>query len=547
MAPGRFVGSFLIAAMTTIDTRCRGLGDFVSADRQAQLRDMASAFGPVERLTQLYTNAFAAFDAAETLPCPLQRRSATWLLHFFEAFGPARDDAVASMFVGMCQHILLEVLVSSNHELSRRAQNFGTYMTVTRLFLVVVLSETAELSDLRDKIVAREQEDVVRATPSGGLPIGLWLSASEALIDLTGLTQRTATTPQRGDVQVRDRRYRVLDGKGRWWTRAELDAVISTGRKEVFAIDPLLEKVSDLPELVHRLQQAQRRDDEASAGTGAAITKAVDEEFATLLGDLLDENRERTRRVQRDRKIAFGLATFQEAEISKATDVGARLYGIHKLADERLRPMFTDEHAYVQGLRQLTYTEIGRAEMLEFFNFVGVAIIAVFCPPAAFLIGAVQAVGALEEAFEHKGIQHAMLGGEEIITQAQAEAEMWGAVIGAALAFLPEVPGAVRGVARGTKAVVKGEARETAVAAARAAMRRVTAHLAEATAGSLTKAFVREIATGYVLNLALTPAIARVTAAVARQVEVTGGASFSDIPDILGQAISGPTSDRDAP
>lgn len=541
MTPGRFVGSFLISAMAHIDAQCRRLGRSGSGSRLAQLRNMAGAFGAVARLVELYPRVMASFDEAEALPCPLSRRSPTWLLHFFETFGSARVDAVGSMFVAACQDVLLGVLESSEREISRRMINFRAYMTVTRLLLLIMLTETVELTDLRDTLIERERVGFLESqVPSlSWLTDAAWATASQAVLGVYVSERVRPITPSRGTVSLRDGAYRVLDANGRWWSRAELDSVISTGRKQAFGVDPLLEKVADLPDLVHRLQDAQRRDNAASVTAGAVVTAAIDDEFRQLLTDLQKENHTRIRQVRADRTVAFGLATFQEAEVTTSTDIGATLSGIHALADNRLRPLFSDQDAYAEGMRQLAFQEIGRAELMEFFNFVGIAVIAVFCPPAAFLIGAVQAVEGLEQAFEHQGIQRAMLGGDEIISKAQAEAEMWGAVISAALTFLPEVPGVVRGAVGGTTALVKGEAREASIAAARQVMRRVTAHLAEVTAEHFAKAFVREIATMYVLNLALSAAIGRLTTAVAREVEVTGHASMGDLPDLISQAIGG--------
>lgn len=540
LPPGRFVGAFLISAMAHIDKRCRTLGqDEPDAKaRLAQLREMAQAFGPVADLTDLYSHAFAAQDAAEALPCPLSRRSSTWLLHFFGHFGAARNDAVASMFVATCQDVLLETLDSSRLAIEQRLGNFPAYMTVTRLLLLIMLSDTAELSDLREKLVARETSEQLPGTLMAVNPAGAaWFVASSSLLDLvTAPLRDEQAAPKAGDVAYRDGAYRVLDGKGRWWIRAELDAAIATGRQEAFAIDPMLEKVSDVPEVVHRLQQAQLSDSQASGGGALAI----DLEFLKLLNEVRDENVERTTQVRRDRDIAFGLATFQEAEITTSKDVGAKLSGIHQLADRRLRPLFPDEQVYVEAMRRLTATEIGRAELLEFFNLVGLTVLAIFCPPAAFLVGAVQAVEGLRVAFQHVGIQRAMLGGDEIISQAEAEAELWGAVIGAALTFLPEVPSVARTAVSGTRAFVKGETREAAVLAARQAMRRAVTHLGEMTAERFAKAFVRDMVTGYIINLALSAAIGRVTEAVARQVQLTGHASMLDV---FGATISGPTED----
>jgi hypothetical protein len=543
MPPTRFVGSFLISAMARIDQVCRGLGRLArpsgsaggDSPRFQELRRLAGAFGPSARLVDLYTRAISAFDSSESLPCPLAGQSSRWMLHFYETYLSARESAVASMFVAECQDVLLDELERSHRELKRRQDNFPAYMRVTRLLLVVLLAETMDLLDLRRELVEQGKEAVVMA----GDPLVAWAFATATLVEQLNAPPEDAGPPRRGRVAYRDGAYRVQDEHGRWWTRQELDAVIATGRQQALGVDPLLEKLEDLPDVVHRIRAAQQADVNATNAAGTPVTKALDAEFWTLMDDLVGENEKRTRNVRQDRDIAFGMATLTEADVKGAEDIGAKLGGIHKLANDRLEPLFGGDPAYREGMRALVAAELGKAAMWEFFNLVGLAAIAVFCPAAAFLIGVVEAANALDTAFEHRGIQRAMLGGDEIITKAQAEAELWGAVIGAALAFVPEVGSLARGATGGVKAVIKGEVREAAAVAARAALRRAAVHLAEVAAEGFVKAFVREAVTGYVLNLAIGGAIARFTEAVAREVEVSGSASVLDLPDLIGQAIAG--------
>ena len=317
--------------------------------------------------------------------------------------------------------------------------------------------------------------------------------------------------------------------------------MIGSQRQQVVGIDPLLDKVSGIDELVRRLRAAQRIDAVASTTMGAAITSSVDDIFRDLIGDLIDENARRLKQAAADRTLAFGLATFsRDDDVTSASEVGARLSGIHKLADERLRPAFTDQDAYVAGVARLAAEEIGKSEIIEFLTFVGLAALSVLCPPLAFAVGAVQAIEGLETAFEHRDLQRAMLGGDEILSKAQVEAELWGAAIGAALSFLPELPALARGAGSATRALAKGEALELAGAATRQAMRRISARLAEMSVEHFTKAFAKELVTGYLINLALSKAMSRIADAVARQVTVTGGASATDLADVLGQALAGP-------
>jgi hypothetical protein len=133
-----------------------------------------------------------------------------------------------------------------------------------------------------------------------------------------------------------------------------------------------------------------------------------------------------------------------------------------------------------------------------------------------------------------------MLGGDQIITKAQAEAELWGAAIGAALVFLPELPGAIRGVGTELGSVVRSEGKEVAMVAGQQVARQAATHLAELAAQDLLRVFVAECLKGYVLSLAIDGAIGRFTEAIAREVAVTGHVSVDDVPRLVGEAISGP-------
>jgi hypothetical protein len=316
---------------------------------------------------------------------------------------------------------------------------------------------------------------------------------------------------------------------GRWWTRGELDSVLAGGRQQAFAVDPLLEKVADLPDTVELLRSA-----------GAAN---VDAAFSALLEDLRTENEAKTQDVRDDVDIAFGLATFKEVDITSNAAIGAELSGVHAQADAALRPLFAGdgEHAYVTGMRYLVDVELGKASFMRFFNIVGLTAIAIFCPPLAFAIGAVEAMDALGTAIEHRGIQRAMLGGDQILTKAQAEAELWGAAIGAALVFIPEVPGAIRGVSSEVSSIVRGEAREVATVAGQQVVKRAATHLAELAAEDLVRVFVTECVKGYLLSLAIEGAIGRFTEAIAHEVAITHrDVSIADVPRLVGDAIAGP-------
>lgn len=534
MAPGAFVGGFLIAALAHIDRSCRILTSN-RAPMWPQIQAMCAAFKPIKELFREYVTIILSLDDSKSLPCPIAGKGPEWALRFAGVYESANDDAVASLFVSTCQDILLQTLFASGHELSNRAQNLSTYMPVTRMLLTVMLADTVELMDLRDAVIERERRDQA-VFMAGGMAGTAWLRVTENLLESAG--EPVSREPAAKTVVRHRDGFRVYDGKGRWWSRPELEALIGAQRQQATAVDPLLDKVSEVDDVVRLLKAAQILDADQSTVLGHALTSHVDDVFRNLLADLVKENRRWLIKAATDRKLAFGLANFSRDD-DYGNDIGAKLSGIHKLADARLRAAFSDQESYVSGISRLAAEEIGKAELTEILSLVGLTVLAIFCPPLAFAVGVVQAAEGLYTAFEHRDLQRAMLNADEILSKAQVEAEMWAAVINMALTVLPEVPSLVKGAGSATRAVVRGEATEAAAAATRQAMRNIAAHLAELSVEHFSKRFVTELTKAYLINLALSKAMNRIAEAVARQVGVTGHASFGDVFQVLDSAIKG--------
>ncbi|MET8850185.1 hypothetical protein [Amycolatopsis sp. NPDC004625] len=533
MPRGGYAGSFAIVAAAEIGRQTGRLGVVGGGTRgrQAELRRLAETSVLVTNLAAAYVDALYSADHSKSLRCPLAGHSGQWAAHFHQLFFRVRRDAIGQLFVSACQDVLLEVLEKSLFELDRRldSTNFPQYMRFTRALLVIVLAPNVELEDLRRRIGVAQARD-----RNPGLTFRApnlrhdWGRVSADVV--AAIRDAVPDRSPAGAVVFLDGQYWAKDARGHWWSDEQLAFAIGTARDEALLIDPFLEKIKDLSDVAGRLKDAQRRDDERSEQAGNAVTEAVDAEFAAVLKEVRRENLDRTAQVRRDRTIALGLASFTE---DRTDEIGARLTGIHRKADERLRPMFDYQAVYVDALHELAAAELGKAELTEFFNLVGLPFLAVFCPPAAFLLGAAQAVGALATAYEHRGIQRALLGGDEIITRAQAEAELWAAWIGAALAFLPVAKPLARGVSGAARLALPGAGRRAAaIAAIRLAQQEAEHLLAVVTAEELVSAFLREAVKGYVLNLVLSSAIERFIDAVVRE-DPHGEVSREDLRAIM--------------
>lgn len=543
MTPGPFAGGFLIGAMAHIDRSCRNLVRN-RAPLGPQLQNMAAVFGAVRELENEYAIFMLSQDDRRELPCPVAGQSQEWVDRFHSVLKSARNDAVASMFVSTCQEVLLGVLVASGKELHNRAVNFDWYMSITRVLMTAMLADVPELMELREALNAKARERALYGSMFGGPVTGpiaavAWQDLTGSLID--SLTPERDTAPGFGTVKRHRDGERVYDGKGRWWSRSELETLLSTQRQQVMHVDPLIDKLSEVDEIVRKLRAARILDARTSTAAGQVLTDSVDKIFNDLLNELLEENRRWQRKAWNDRNLGFGLANFSRDD--GKSEIGAKLTGIHKLADERLKPTFTDERAYLDGMARLAEVEIGKEELSEILNLVGMTVLAIFCAPLALAVGVVQAAEGLHTAFEHRDLQRAMLDADEILSKAQVEAEMWAAVISAALTVLPEVPALARGVARVGTAAVREEVTDVAVAATRQAMRNITQQLTKLSLEHFTERFGKELIQNYLIDLAMKKAMNRIADSVAQQVAITGEVSFGDVFQVGSRALQG----REAP
>lgn len=235
--------------------------------------------------------------------------------------------------------------------------------------------------------------------------------------------------------------------------------------------------------------------------------------------------------------IAYGLASFQPG--SGGDDVHAELSGIHRLADKRLgalfsddetrRSLFGDKQIYEEGLRALAGHEIAKARFREFFELAGLTLLAVFFPEGALVFGLFQAAEGIHTAHEHADLQRSLLGGDDILSRAQVEAELAGAWLQGFLAVAPELPAVVRDAIAGARALARREFTAATADALRAKLLEIVAHLAELTAAQFAESFLKQLTAGYVLNLALSEVVGEFTATVAAEYRLgTPNAEFAE-------------------
>ncbi len=524
MAQPRFIGSFLFAALALIARRSDGLGWLVGTQaRQDVLRHLVTALEAVNVLFFAYTKAVLARDKARKLPCPLAGHAAEWAGYLHRDYFPLRRKVVASLFIAACQDALLERLEQSATDIAGRLASTD-WLPATRLVLSVLLAELPELSDLLAKLRR------AKAINDGTARIGPEPGHNHRSVDGVEVV-RTPVFPGRTD-PARDpfrTGYRIQDAQGVWHTLEEVEAEVKNLRSNAQLTDPFLEKLADLPGVVRRLRTARQLDGLGAQAAGRVVTDAVDREFFAVLAEIQQTNREKTREAREDRMVAYGLAAFERDD---STELHARLSGVHDLADERLRGMFTkgksgasifgDEHIYVEGLAALAGHEIAKARFREFFELAGFTLLAVFFPEAAFVLGLFQAAEGIHTAHEHADLQRSLLGGDDIISRAQVEAEVAAAWVQGFLAIAPELPATVRDALTSVRALAKGELTAVTAATLRRELAVVAGHLATITAEQFVKSFLTQLTTGYVLNLALSAVVGEFAESVAADYRLDG-------------------------
>lgn len=531
VSAGDHPGGLVLAALGRLRREAEALGAVAGAGghavRERRLQSLAASFAPVTELERTYRDLLFAASAAGVLPCPLRDQLPRWALRFLQRYSAARDAAVVGLFAAACQHIVLAVLESSAIEIARRQNHFAAYMRVTRKLLPLLLADVTELQGLRRTLLEATGPSTTELALGAALPpVAAWRAASRLVTAARDASGPVDGPVRPGRVLLTGGEPRVQDARGRWWTRAGLDAAIGGGLRLARDVDPLLERLTEAPEVLRRLREATAEGD-----------AAVDAVFSRLLADLAQENATRTRQVRHDADIAVGLATVGE-ETGSGDAFGGHLRGVHAQADALLRPAFGGDPSYEAGMRGFVATERGLQALTMVGGLLGLTALAIVCPPAAFLVGGAQAIHGLDTALEHRGIQRAMLGGDEIISAAEAEMELWAAAIGAALAFLPEAGTIVRALSGGGRALARGGVQGLGTAAVRAAGSRVSAHVAGLAARQLEQVFVRDCLVGVVLDRALGAAVGRFTAAVGAESRV-GGASLDEIPRLIADAVRG--------
>jgi hypothetical protein len=461
------------------------------------LRRLAQAATRTAELIRLVGQVHLG-EGGDQLAEPYHGRKHAWVIAFLNDARRCLAYAVGRIFTAGCQVVMLQLLATSAQQIAARQRNLRAYAPLFQEIMLARLSDIGDLTSMLERLqryaVARSVQDVVPPVPG-------WPQAARALADACVATEGFAHRPGEGaDIIEEGGTLRIRDHRGFLWTRQALQTAIAQRRGEAESMDPLIQQLSHIPETI----EAFRRD-----------PTAAETLLESLLADMAQKNREQTEKARGD--DLFGLQAARIAPSAMSAQVPGAPYALvntHLLAHQLLGEFFNGDHIWGDGIRDALMNEEAKTRFIHVFEFVGLVMLAVLCPPAAFVAGVAIAVVEVVHAHARLDLYRGLINPELVLNRAELELELYIAYAGLALSLLPEATTAVRAASIG----VRGGLRRGAGAGIRLAGRSLLRHASRQTTTALSRellpALVREAATNlvmqHVIEIALGPVLERV-------------------------------------
>jgi hypothetical protein len=458
-----------------------------------------------------------------------------WGLHFYMEYTPKIKESVAHHFARTCQILLLQLLQSSKTAIeSRLFGNFDNYAERFEQYIVPQLQKIEDLMELRSRLrtyatlqqvqtTANQVDEMVPDTLLDQTPsLDLWLQSTR---QLTGLFIENNMAPSDaegdyGEIHIREGTVYIFGEDNLLWSMEQLESAITMRRGIIETIDPLVKQLTEMDEVMDRFRNT-------SIGVKAELRRILTEMHesnAEILQETRDSYMYAVRASQLNRNIPASTIPY----------CSYALHGIHKLAHEQIGEFFRGAAIYGIGIDYLLGAEDGRQGLMTFFEFTGILLLSVVCPPLGMAAGIASGVYHLNEAYEREELYRALIDPELVLSWAEVEAELFAAQLGLALSFIPEVGGILgRGAAAGVRLGARGAARastqalrNTARAGVRGIARSTGRYLSRATMQQLerglARAFVEEFATDQAMEQILSQVMQPIMQAYINEVRATG-------------------------
>ena len=509
MSPCEYAGRFCINAATVLGSRAFGVGEYavqetgmtqtVEADTgNLGLLQFAPTASPgiqfmrhlaavVPDITLLSHVIDRLYDRhADKISGTWQNNVNGWLLRFHYALGDAMRDAVGYIFAMTCRIFMLQLLRTSREQIIARMDN-PVYADIFEQLVITQLADIEELKRLRKELKNALPSASILAEVGGAI-FETWREASNALgdafegevpiIDL-GFGEAGEIIEREGKV------FGIRDSEGTVWELHALETAIAIRQGTAEAIDPLVKQMLETKDVLFRFRYLDRG--------------AIKRHLASVLREMLDSNTEITEKVSDSWIFAFRASRIEE-NLKQRTVSGTSLalQGIHLQAHEEIGEFFRGDIYYALGLNRLFHAELGRQGLLSFFEFTGLILLSILCPPAGVVVGIAVGVYHYTEALEKEAIYEALIDPELVISRADVEAELFAAQLGLVLSFVPEVGtilrlGAKPAATAGARAVTRRALRRGVRVLAHRAAARITRQVAEQLKHGLAVAIAREI------------------------------------------------------
>ena len=533
MPEGEYCGAFLIAAARMINARANGVGELAEVLPRSTQQVAAGAgnLGDVEmapehtpaielmrfiggtcplirRLTRLMSEVYSQPQIYRSHFGRYQGNPTGWLLHFHEEHTPEMETGVGYVFMRTCQVTMLQLLRSSAREIDLRLGNFDRYFPLFEGVILGFVATEAELQLLRETL----QNTLAVVDPSLQHTVGLvansWREARRALsMSISDALSEIADGPDEPSGQVHrrpDGTWAIVDSRDRDWTMADLESAIAMRSQAARAIDPLINQLTDIPEVVD-------------------VFRNHPERARDYLRDLLTEMRDSNLEVRAD-VLVGDLYAFRSGKIREdlpnrtVPNCRVALQGIHLLAHQAIGDAFEGDAWYGAGLDWAFVVELGRLGLISFFETSIILGLSVLCPPAGAALGAVLAIVHYEGVEEQFAIRRAVMNPDELYDRAELELDLFMAEFEVVLSIVPELGNIARGAARGA-GVLRSHgmgwgARRLGVEARHALLESMTRQLKHGLVLAFVEAIVTDQVMGMLLPQVLSPVIEAVDAEV---------------------------------
>jgi hypothetical protein len=592
----RFPGNFCIHAARVIGSRARDVANFALDDCGATtvaepgtgdvggvnftpkdspavqfLRHLAGTLPYITRLERAIAEAYWDSSNSSRLGGMYQNNPASWLLHFYEESTPSAKGSVGWIFLYGCQVLMLQLLRASKEAIEARLDPavFPKYAEFFEQIVFCLLADQAELMELRETLnsylaenlsstadVATEVVNKWRRAHRVGTQAGLveegleagrvvdvsgaasqWFDAQSSLLAtmagaIEGMTAdgEGAGGGWRGQIVETKAGAAIRDGKGRLWTKKELDNAIALGQGVAESVDPLVKQLLDLPGVMPLFKQ------------NPWLVKV---HLKHLLEQMLTNNREITAKVTGSAPFAFEHGRIQEDEKQQSTIPGTlyQLQGIHRVVHEHIGSAFMGDGYYALGINSLFGAQQGFESLTGGFVFIGLILLAVVCPPAAFWAGVALSLHELDKAEETKQIYGSLLDPEELVSRMEMEIGLFMAELGVVLSFIPEAGNIIKKVTSAGETIAKQGLRQGLKTVGRGAVREVMEEVAKQLKKNLAAALVREIAVFTVFDKVMSVMVEPLISAMEAQL---GGPDLSALPGLVESGAASDTIDWDS-